>query len=91
MTSGRVYPTVVGVTESPTEGSTMNEELAARISLLRAWAAFNDRAMEAHGTADAVSARTMANSLADELGDFTEADWGIIRLAQRGYLAESQS
>lgn len=60
-----------------------------RKHLLRAWAANNDRAYEAHGTDEGIAARREANRIADELGDFTEADWGVIRLAQRGYFEES--
>jgi hypothetical protein len=60
-----------------------------RKTMLRAWAAFNDKALESHGTDEGVSARARANRIADDLGDFTEADWGIIRLAQRGYIAEA--
>jgi hypothetical protein len=60
-----------------------------RDSLLRAWAAWNDRALEEHGTEDGIRARTLANALADQIGDFTERDWGIIRNAQREYIREA--
>jgi hypothetical protein len=60
----------------------------SREARLRYWAALNDHAMEAHGTDAGVAARTQANRVADGLGDFTEADWGIIRLALRGYYDE---
>lgn len=60
--------------------------MEGRDSLLRVWAAWNDRAMEAHDTEDGIRARTLANALAAELGDFSEHDWGVIRNAQRGYL-----
>ena len=61
-----------------------------RTQLLREWAAWNDRAHEAHGSDEGIEARRQANDLADRLGDFSESDWGVIRLAQRGYLAEAQ-
>ena len=62
---------------------------AHRRRLLRAWAAWNDRALEMHGTQDAIHARINANDLADTLGEFTESDWGVIRNAQREYLEEA--
>lgn len=62
-----------------------------RVVLLRSWAAWNDRAYEEHGTAEGIEARRKANMIADELGDFTEADWGVVRLAQRGYRDEAQA
>jgi hypothetical protein len=54
-----------------------------RITELRAWAAWNDRAYEAHDSDEGVAARREANRIADRLGDFSEADWGVIRNAQR--------
>ena len=60
-----------------------------RYKQLRTWAAWNDRAMEAHGTDDGVTARRLANQIADGLGDFSEADWGVIRNAQREYDREA--
>lgn len=59
-----------------------------RKQLLRAWAAWNDQALEAHGTEEGIEARRKANYLADTLGDFSESDWGVIRNAQRGYQSE---
>jgi hypothetical protein len=60
-----------------------------RITQLRYWAALNDHAMEAHGTDAGVAARNQANRVSDALGDFTEADWGVIRNTQRAYQRES--
>lgn len=65
----------------------MNE----RTVQLRAWASWNDLAYEEHGTDASIAARRKANAIMDELEPLTEADWGIIRLAQRGYLTEAQS
>jgi hypothetical protein len=63
----------------------------SREARLRYWAALNDHAYEAHGTDAGVAARSMANRVADELGDFTEADWGVIRNAQRAYAREASA
>ena len=57
----------------------------ARKILLRAWAAHNDRALEVHGTEEAITARHEANRIADDLGDLSQEDWGVIRNAQREY------
>ncbi len=59
-----------------------------RKAQLRAWAAWNVRAMECHSTEEGVEARRETNRIADGLGDFTESDWGVIRNAQREYRTE---
>lgn len=61
----------------------------ARTIELRAWAAWNDRAYESHGSDEGIAARREANRIADRLGDFTDSDWGVIRNAQRGYRMEA--
>lgn len=63
----------------------MNIHPDPRITQLRAWSVWNDQAYAEHGTDEGIAARREANRIADQLGDFTDADWGIIRLAQRGY------
>lgn len=62
---------------------------SGRTIQLRAWAAWNDKAYEDHDTDAGIYARREANRIADQLGDFTESDWGVIRNAQRGYRKES--
>ena len=62
-----------------------------REDTLRYWAALNDLAMEEHGTETGIAARRKANQVADDLGDFSEHDWGIIRNAQRQYREEAQT
>jgi hypothetical protein len=61
----------------------------SRTIQLRAWAAWNDTALDEHGSEYGVFARREANRIADQLGDFTETDWGIIRNRQREYAAEA--
>jgi len=61
----------------------------ARTTQLRAWAAWNDKALDEHGSEDGVFARREANRIADQLGDFTETDWGVIRNCQREYAREA--
>lgn len=63
----------------------------SREARLHYWAALNDQAYEAHGTEEGIAARRLANRVADELGDFTEADWGVIRNAQREYAREASA
>jgi len=61
----------------------------ARKTQLRAWAGWNDLAYEEHDTETAIRARREANRIMDQLEPLTDADWGVIRLAQREYVSES--
>ena len=55
---------------------------------LRYYAALRDHITEVYGSDLAVSETRIANRVADELGDFTQEDWGVIKNAQREYIAE---
>lgn len=56
---------------------------------LREWAALNDLVHDEYGTELAVASRRRANRVLDELEPLTDADWGVIRLAQREYAQEA--
>lgn len=65
------------------------EQDEARRVQLRAWAAWNDQAYEEHGTEFGIAARREANRIMDRLEPLSEADWGVIRNAQREYVREA--
>lgn len=61
----------------------------ARTIQLRAWTAWNDEAIDEHGTERGIFCRREANRIMDALEPLSEQDWGIIRNRQREYVKES--